>query len=81
MDDNELNLEIGEKILFSRGVDVVSARNGEEALGGIGAYYGSKVSSMELMLFEEFGPEAIYKVEVSDFPVIISIDSDSGIFF
>ncbi|MBP5202508.1 fumarate hydratase C-terminal domain-containing protein [bacterium] len=33
------------------------------------------------MLFEDFGPEAIYKVEVSDFPVIISIDSDSGIFF
>ena len=82
-------IEKGVKYFIGKGALPEAAKNAViegkafyfQALGGIGAYYGSKVSSMELMLFEEFGPEAVYKVEVSDFPVIISIDSDSGIFF
>lgn len=52
-----------------------------QALGGIGAYYGSRINSMKLMLFPELGPEAIYKVEIEEFPLIISVDSNGGIFF
>ena len=52
-----------------------------QAFGGTGANYGSTVRSMDLMLFPELGPEAVYKVEVSDFPIVISIDPDGGIFF
>ncbi|MCI1306280.1 MAG: response regulator [Lachnospiraceae bacterium] len=32
VDDNEINLEIGEKLLCSKGMDVVTATNGEEAI-------------------------------------------------
>ncbi len=52
-----------------------------QAFGGTGANYGSKLRSMELLLFPELGPEAVYKVEVSDFPIVISVDPDGGIFF
>ena len=52
-----------------------------QAFGGTGANYGSRVKSMELLLFPEFGPEAVYKVETSDFPVVISVDPNGGIFF
>lgn len=52
-----------------------------QALGGIGAIYGSKIVSMELLLFPELGPEAIYKIQVKEFPVVISVDFNGGIFF
>ena len=32
VDDNEINLEVGEKLLFNKGCDVVSARNGQDAI-------------------------------------------------
>lgn len=32
VDDNEINLEISEKLLLSKGIDVVSATNGQEAV-------------------------------------------------
>lgn len=32
VDDNEINLEIGEKLLTSKGMDVVTAMNGQEAI-------------------------------------------------
>jgi CheY-like chemotaxis protein/signal transduction histidine kinase len=32
VDDNEINLEIGEKLLSSKGMDVVTAMNGQEAI-------------------------------------------------
>lgn len=52
-----------------------------QAFGGTGANYGSKVKSMEPLLFPELGPEAVYKVYTSDFPVVISVDPNGGIFF
>lgn len=52
-----------------------------QALGGIGAIYGSKTKSIDLLLFPELGPEAIYKIQVENFPVVISVDSNGNIFF
>jgi len=45
------------------------------ATGGIGALLSTKVKSAKPILFKELGPEAIYKLEVRDFPLIVGIDS------
>ena len=44
-------------------------------VGGAGAYLAKKIKSMVVIAFEELGPEAIYKLEVEDFPLVIGIDS------
>ncbi|NQT58927.1 MAG: fumarate hydratase C-terminal domain-containing protein [Bacteroidetes bacterium] len=45
------------------------------AFGGCGALYAQKVQSIECIAFQEFGPEALYRIEVKDFPVIVAMDS------
>ena len=45
------------------------------AIGGIGALLSTKVKSAKAVLFKELGPEAVYKLEVKDFPLIVGIDS------
>ncbi len=44
------------------------------ALGGAGALMASKIKSISLVAFPELGPEAIFKLVVEDFPVIIVND-------
>ena len=44
------------------------------AIGGIGALLSTKVKSAKAVLFKDLGPEAIYKMEVVDFPLIVGID-------
>lgn len=74
---------IGKGALPKDTVDAVIAGKAAyfQAFGGTGANYGSRVKSMELLLFPELGPEAVYKIETSDFPVVISVDPNGGIFF
>ena len=43
--------------------------------GGVGALLSTKVRSARPVLFRELGPEAIYRLEVNDFPLIVGIDS------
>ncbi|MDD3905838.1 MAG: FumA C-terminus/TtdB family hydratase beta subunit [Candidatus Omnitrophica bacterium] len=45
------------------------------AIGGIGALLAERVISAKPVLFSDLGPEAIYKMEVVDFPIIVGIDS------
>lgn len=45
------------------------------ATGGIGALLSTKVKSARAILFKDLGPEAVYKLEVKDFPLIVGIDS------
>lgn len=45
------------------------------ATGGMGALLSAKVRSAKAILFADLGPEAIYKMEVVDFPLIVGIDS------
>ena len=45
------------------------------ATGGIGALLSTKVKSARAVLFNDLGPEAIYKLEVKDFPLLVGIDS------
>ena len=45
------------------------------ATGGAGAFLSKRVLSVKSVCFKELGPEAIYKVRVKDFPLIVGIDS------
>lgn len=46
--------------------------------GGAGAYLSKRILSSELVAFPELGPEAIYRFEVKDFPVIVANDIYNG---
>jgi fumarate hydratase subunit beta len=45
------------------------------AIGGAGAYLARCVCELEGVAFEDLGTEAIRRITVQDFPVIVSIDS------
>jgi len=45
------------------------------APAGLGALLSTKVKSKESIAYPELGPEAIYKLKVRDFPVIVGIDA------
>jgi len=40
-------------------------------VGGAGAYLSKMVKKAKVIAFRDLGPEAIYKLEVRDFPVIV----------
>lgn len=46
------------------------------AIGGAAATISKSVIKAEIMAYEDLGPEAIYKLEVEDFPAIVVIDSE-----
>ncbi len=48
------------------------------AIGGAGALLAKCVKKMECIAFEDLGAEAIYKLTVEDFPVIVTIDSQGN---
>ena len=48
------------------------------AIGGCGALLGKCVKKSELVAYEDLGPEAICRLEVEDFPVIVVIDSEGN---
>lgn len=45
------------------------------AVGGLGALLAKCVKKAEVVAFPDLGPEAIYRLEVEDFPVIVGIDA------
>ena len=48
------------------------------AVGGAGAFLATRIKKTEVMAFRELGPEAIYRLEVKDFPLIVGIDSEGN---
>ncbi len=50
-------------------------------VGGAGAYLGDRIKNMEVLAFPELGPEAIYYLEVFDFPAMMAIDSKGNSFW
>ena len=44
------------------------------ATGGAGALLASKVKKRKLLMYEDLGPEAIYELEVEDFPCFVAYD-------
>lgn len=56
-------------------------RNGSvyfAAVGGAGALLSKSIISSEVIAYDDLGTEAIRKLEVKDFPVIVVIDKDGN---
>ncbi|MDR3275364.1 MAG: Fe-S-containing hydro-lyase [Endomicrobium sp.] len=51
------------------------------ATGGVAALISKTVKKADLIAFEDLGPEAIYKFEVEDMPLIVAIDSNGSNIF
>jgi fumarate hydratase subunit beta len=76
-------LKEGVKVLIGKGTrseSVVKALKESNAVyfvatGGVGAFISKRVKKSELLAFEDLGPEAIYRFEVKDMPLIVAIDS------
>ena len=45
------------------------------AIGGAGALLSNCIKTCEAIAFEDLGPEAIHRLEVENFPVVVIIDS------
>jgi len=48
------------------------------ATGGAGALISNKITESELVAYEELGPEAIRKLKIVDFPVVVAQDCHGG---
>ncbi|MDR1784256.1 MAG: FumA C-terminus/TtdB family hydratase beta subunit [Endomicrobium sp.] len=76
-------LKEGVKFLIGKGVRsevVVDSIKQNSAIylvatGGVAALLSKTVKKIDLIAFEDLGPEAVYKLEVEDMPLIVAIDS------
>jgi fumarate hydratase subunit beta len=48
------------------------------ATGGAGALLSKRIKKSEIIAFEDLGPEAIHRLEVEDFPVVVINDIYGG---
>ena len=48
------------------------------ATGGAAVYLSQFVIKMELVAWQELGPEAIHRLTVADLPLVVAIDSDGN---
>ena len=48
------------------------------AIGGAGALIAKRIISAEVIAYPELGPEAVRRIEVVDFPVMVIIDSEGN---
>lgn len=48
------------------------------AVGGAGALLSKSITASEVIAYEDLGTEAVRKLEVRDFPVIVVIDSEGN---
>ena len=63
----------------SQAVKEAIVRNGAvyfAAVGGAGALLSKSITKSEVIAYDDLGTEAIRKLEVKDFPVIVVIDSE-----
>ncbi len=75
-----LLLEKGLKVMIGKGKRSEEVKNSIRAnhaiyfstIGGAGAYLADRIKKMECVAFSELGPEAIYRLEVEKFPVVVS---------
>jgi len=44
------------------------------AIGGAGALIATKIRTARTVLYKDLGPEAVYRLEVEDLPLIVGID-------
>ncbi len=51
------------------------------ATGGAGALLAQKIKKAEVVAYDDLGPEAIYKLEIENFPVTVCIDSKGNNYY
>jgi fumarate hydratase subunit beta len=51
------------------------------APGGVAAYLSTKVKKIEQIAYKDLGPEAIYRLEIADFPLVVAGDTYGGDIF
>ena len=76
-------LDLGEKAMIGKGkrtkevMDAVIRNKAVyfAAIGGAGALLSKCIKKSEIICYEDLGAEAIRKIEVEDFPVIVVVDS------
>lgn len=79
-------IKMGLKGMIGKGIrskEVIAAMKEEEAVylgatGGAGALLSNHIKKSEIIAYEDLGAEAIRKLYVEDFPLIVVIDSDGG---
>lgn len=76
-------LDLGQSAMIGkgpRGTEVMEAIRRNEAvyfaaIGGAGALISGAIKESEIIAYEDLGAEAIRKLVVEDFPVIVAVDS------
>lgn len=76
-------LQVGLKGMIGKGQrspEVIAAIKKHQAvyfaaLGGAGALIARSVKAAQVIVYPDLGPEAIYRLEVKDFPAIVAIDA------
>lgn len=79
-------LDLGEKAMIGKGkrteqvIDAIVRNQAVyfAAIGGAGALLSKCITKSEIVCYEDLGAEAIRKIEVKDFPVIVVIDSEGS---
>ena len=79
-------LDLGQTAMIGKGkrspaVADAIVRNGAvyfAAIGGAGALLSKCILSSEVIAYGDLGPEAVRKLEVKDFPVVVVIDSQGN---
>lgn len=51
------------------------------AVGGAAARIASAINSVEVIAYEELGTEAVRKLTIKDFPVIVAVDSEGNDYY
>jgi len=51
------------------------------AIGGIAAYLSSKVINIEAIAYRDLGAEAVYRIDIKDFPLFVAYDIYGGDIF
>ncbi len=68
----------------SRAVRAAMVHNGAiymAAVGGAGALLSQSIKSCELVAFEDAGPEALFRMEVENFPAVVINDVNGSDFY
>ena len=81
-----LLMELGMKGMIGKGVRSQEVKDAMmkfkavyfSATGGAAALIAKNIKSMEVIAYDDLGPEAIRRLEVEDFPVIVAVDAHGG---
>lgn len=79
-------LDLGEKAMIGKGkrtkevIDAIVRNHAVyfAAVGGAGALLSKCITKSEVVCYDDLGAEAIRKIEVENFPVIVVIDSEGN---